>query len=570
MRGFLSLLLALELTGCSGCHGSGLAGDTSTDETHSDLVDPIEELDDVGIPDFDDPETADTFDVLDVPDVFDPPWDPDVSEPFPDPDPIDPWVPDYWDVPFDYMDIPPDYEPDPEYCGNGTVDPGEECDDGNTNNNDECTNSCLFPRCGDGIVWHAWEDCDPPGVVRPCTTSCGTTGGEWCEVFCRWTGVCVPPLETCGNAVDDDCDTVVDSIVRLTDNLMISHMPVDQQNARIAWTGSEFAVLWMRCPEIPVLSRLDTLGRKTGWDTDMPLAANYFYDLHWTGTLLGYFAASEVTHSEYNIFRQAIHTSGVPLASGGGIVADAWWTLPSAWTGSEYGVVTSGYDSYSGTWHCTLGRLPADGTGPAVESTLRTYSGLETKSHELVWTGSAFIHVFQQQITSGYAGSAFYMDTIASDGSLISTVDLELPVETSSDQTSFDMVWTGSTLALAWVAGSHLWTSINTLDGALLSGYEISARSRNYRVLPEIVWTGSELGLLWIDNRTGNYDIYYAAASADGSPRTPVARLTRTPEEDYEYNLPSAVWTGSSYGVAWRDWNGLDVDIYFTHFAPCP
>jgi len=29
-------------------------------------------------------------------------------------------------------------------CGNGVVEPGEQCDDGNTNDFDDCTNACLF------------------------------------------------------------------------------------------------------------------------------------------------------------------------------------------------------------------------------------------------------------------------------------------------------------------------------------------------------------------------------------------------------------------------------------------
>ncbi|HLD63747.1 MAG TPA: DUF4215 domain-containing protein, partial [Candidatus Peribacteraceae bacterium] len=33
-----------------------------------------------------------------------------------------------------------------ESCGDGTVQPPEECDDGNSNNNDSCTNACLLPR----------------------------------------------------------------------------------------------------------------------------------------------------------------------------------------------------------------------------------------------------------------------------------------------------------------------------------------------------------------------------------------------------------------------------------------
>ncbi|TMC60341.1 MAG: DUF4215 domain-containing protein, partial [Chloroflexi bacterium] len=32
-------------------------------------------------------------------------------------------------------------------CGNGIVDPGEQCDDGNTNDFDDCRNDCTLPLC---------------------------------------------------------------------------------------------------------------------------------------------------------------------------------------------------------------------------------------------------------------------------------------------------------------------------------------------------------------------------------------------------------------------------------------
>ena len=63
-------------------------------------------------------------------------------------------------------------------CGNGQLDPAEECDDGNTADNDPCQ-SCKVAVCGDGIVCNdpscaggtraAVEQCDPPG---PDTVHC--------------------------------------------------------------------------------------------------------------------------------------------------------------------------------------------------------------------------------------------------------------------------------------------------------------------------------------------------------------------------------------------------------------
>jgi cysteine-rich repeat protein len=56
-------------------------------------------------------------------------------------------------------------------CGNGIVDPGEECDDGNTQSCDGCSSTCTIEvgwKCGDGMVDPACgERCDPPGPGVP-------------------------------------------------------------------------------------------------------------------------------------------------------------------------------------------------------------------------------------------------------------------------------------------------------------------------------------------------------------------------------------------------------------------
>src|SRR5262245_22524726 len=44
-----------------------------------------------------------------------------------------------------------DGDGDAGVCGDGMVDMGEECDDGNPDDTDACTNACLNAICGDGI-----------------------------------------------------------------------------------------------------------------------------------------------------------------------------------------------------------------------------------------------------------------------------------------------------------------------------------------------------------------------------------------------------------------------------------
>jgi len=60
-------------------------------------------------------------------------------------------------------------------CGNGVTEGVEECDDGNTNNNDACTNACTMAECGDGFTWLGHEECDngaSNGNSNACTAAC--------------------------------------------------------------------------------------------------------------------------------------------------------------------------------------------------------------------------------------------------------------------------------------------------------------------------------------------------------------------------------------------------------------
>ena len=87
-------------------------------------------------------------------------------------------------------------------CGNGIKTADEECEDGNTTSGDGCDNNCKFTRCGNGVMT-AGEACDDGNAVS----------GDGCDTNCTVTG-CGNGIETgaeaCddGNAVNGDgCDT---------------------------------------------------------------------------------------------------------------------------------------------------------------------------------------------------------------------------------------------------------------------------------------------------------------------------------------------------------------------------
>jgi cysteine-rich repeat protein len=67
-------------------------------------------------------------------------------------------------------------------CGNGIVEDGEACDDGNLVNNDGCTNLCMLPACGDWLV-QPGESCDDGNNVD----------GDGCESDCTLSPDLQPP-----------------------------------------------------------------------------------------------------------------------------------------------------------------------------------------------------------------------------------------------------------------------------------------------------------------------------------------------------------------------------------------
>ena len=73
-------------------------------------------------------------------------------------------------------------------CGDNTIDPNEECDDGNTVDGDGCDGNCTLTACGNGVVTKG-EQCDDGNV----------TGGDGCSENCMFEpGNCLPPNVVAG------------------------------------------------------------------------------------------------------------------------------------------------------------------------------------------------------------------------------------------------------------------------------------------------------------------------------------------------------------------------------------
>jgi len=82
-------------------------------------------------------------------------------------------------------------------CGDGIQEFGEQCDDGNTNNNDACTNFCLNNVCGDTFPYEGVEVCDDGN-----TLSCNPYPG--CNADCSLVQACGNGIKECSEQCDDD------------------------------------------------------------------------------------------------------------------------------------------------------------------------------------------------------------------------------------------------------------------------------------------------------------------------------------------------------------------------------
>jgi cysteine-rich repeat protein len=124
-------------------------------------------------------------------------------------------------------------------CGNGVKEAFEACDDGNADDDDDCTRLCLRPEhfrcegcerqvCGNGVVEYGANGCTDVFAIEHCDDG-NTDGGDGCDPDCgiEWTHVCPPQggpcrLPACGDGiadggflvdglfVEEECDDAID------------------------------------------------------------------------------------------------------------------------------------------------------------------------------------------------------------------------------------------------------------------------------------------------------------------------------------------------------------------------
>ena len=153
--------------------------------------------------------------------------------------------------------------------------------------------------------------------------------------------------------------------------------------------------------------------------------------------------------------------------------------------------------------------------------------------------------------------------TCATPGTRIDDIPVSNNAGTSS---AASVAWTGSEYGVAWHddrQGDGNWEIyFARLDS---NGQRVDPEVRitdaeGVSAYPTLVWTGTEYGLAWRDDRDGNQEIYFTRLTAGGLRLAPARRLTDAAGLS---GWPSLVWNGEEYGIAWYDERDGNREIYF-------
>jgi hypothetical protein len=132
------------------------------------------------------------------------------------------------------------------------------------------------------------------------------------------------------------------------------------------------------------------------------------------------------------------------------------------------------------------------------------------------------------------------------------------------------MVWNGSGWAMAWGFdedgdGPEIYFQRMEPDGTPIGAALRVTNAPRLSLVPSLVWTGTEYGVAWNDQRDAmmgspDAEIYFARIDAAGNKIGDDLRVTNVPGQSYR---PALVWAGSSYGVTWNDDRAGNQEIFF-------
>ena len=483
-----------------------------------------------------------------------------------------------------------------------------------TGSNDECLsghcidNYCCNTVC-DGTCWA----CNLNGKLGTCSKVLGGEDSDTCtgEYTCDGTGACLLKQgsactgggSTCitGLCVDGRCcDTACERLCQacnLTNTLgtctsivsapdpslcegtmgcnaggvctgRISFDPKDSRRPALAWSGSEYGLSWTDRRDAGAgtyFCRLGPDGAKVG--PERQIGQGIDGAMIWTGSNYAIVNTKQPT-GHYQVYFARLAANGDTLVNETQVSNITQRSdLPDiVWTGSEYGVAWQDWWATSPNMYAIY-FARVNESGQRLTDAVQLDIGAPFKRNaSLGWTGSGF-NVCWQERKYGYQ----YELAMARLDALGVEQGTEHRLTHDTDEDILpDLVWTGSEYGMCWDDGRHgsgeIYFARLDAQGTQLATENRISFGIQVSTNPALVWTGSEFGVAYEDRRMGYYEIYFSRISPTG---VPIGQEVRISWNEADSQQPTLTWTGSEYGVSWKDKRDEgEGEIYFGRYKP--
>jgi hypothetical protein len=350
---------------------------------------------------------------------------------------------------------------------------------------------------------------------------------------------------------------------RVTTNSASSTMP------DLSWTGSEYGLGWQdnrSGNSHSYFVRLSSTGTEISSELDLSSSiGNMGPVLAWSGSEFG--VAYDGNCPSCQVYFVRVSAAGAKIGSGVQFSSSGASPRSIVWAASEFGVAyQSSEDMFA--------RIAPNGTVIAQDiriSFTPTNSGIP----DLVWTGSEYGYSWPE---GGNPNEKPYFVRVSPTGVkvgsdlVVSSAAVNPYCGTGCYWDEY-LAWTGSEYGLVWPdsrdGNFEIYFSRISTDGAKI-GNDI--RLTNYAGssgVPSMVWNNFlfEYDIALMDNRDGNYEMYFTRISANGTKIGNDLRLTSNASNS---QLPSLAWNGSEFGLSWQDNRDGNNEIYFTRIILDP